>query len=144
MKIYSNLFLIVLVGLVIGCATQNIEEPMTPAKIEKEIYKISGKEWGKGKKMIVTSELLLHLSDNVTDSLKSHIEIMRQLNIEYLVTTNLAKNRIFIDTDSGDGLVTSYDDETDWSLDGDGINDVSKWNHIAMTIPMVLPNLEGD
>ena len=43
------------------------------------------------------------------------------------------ENRIFIDTDSGDGLVTSYDDETDWSLDGDGINDVSKWNHIAMT-----------
>ena len=38
MKIYSNLFLVVLVGLVIGCATQNIEEPMTPAKIEKEIY----------------------------------------------------------------------------------------------------------
>ena len=43
------------------------------------------------------------------------------------------ENRIFIDTDSGDGLVTSYDDETDWSLDGDGINDVDKWNHIAMT-----------
>ena len=43
------------------------------------------------------------------------------------------ENRIFIDTDSGDGLVTSYDDETDWSLDGDGINDVSKWNRIAMT-----------
>ena len=48
--------------------------------------------------------------------------------------TNIpSENRIFIDTDSGDGLVTSYDDETDWSLDGDGINDVDKWNHIAMT-----------
>ena len=44
-----------------------------------------------------------------------------------------SENRIFIDTDSGDGLVTSYDDETDWSLDGDGINDVDQWNHIAMT-----------
>ena len=38
MKIYSNLSLVVLLGLAIGCATQNIEEPMTPAKIEKEIY----------------------------------------------------------------------------------------------------------
>ena len=44
-----------------------------------------------------------------------------------------SENRIFIDTDSGDGIVTSYDDEVDWSLDGDGINDVDKWNHIAMT-----------
>lgn len=59
--------------------------------------KISGKEWGKGKQMIVTGELLLHLSDNVTESLKSHIEIMKQYGIEYLVTTNLAKNRVFID-----------------------------------------------
>ena len=38
MKIYSNLSLVILVSLVISCATQNIEEPMTPAKIEKEIY----------------------------------------------------------------------------------------------------------
>jgi hypothetical protein len=43
------------------------------------------------------------------------------------------ENRIFIDTDSDDGLVTSYDDETDWSLDGDEINDLDEWKHVAMT-----------
>ncbi|MEE3176692.1 MAG: hypothetical protein VX269_05005 [Verrucomicrobiota bacterium] len=45
----------------------------------------------------------------------------------------LPENRIFVDTDSGDGLVTSYDDETDWSLDGDGINDIDEWKHVALT-----------
>ncbi|HIG84304.1 MAG TPA: hypothetical protein EYG40_13665 [Verrucomicrobia bacterium] len=44
-----------------------------------------------------------------------------------------SENRIFVDTDSGDGLVTSYDDETDWSLDGDGINDIDEWKHVALT-----------
>ncbi len=43
------------------------------------------------------------------------------------------ENRIFVDTDSGDGLVTSYDDETDWFLDGDGINDIDEWKHVALT-----------
>ena len=43
------------------------------------------------------------------------------------------QNRIFIDTDLGDGLVSSYDDETDWSLDGDGFNDLDVWHHVAMT-----------
>jgi len=43
------------------------------------------------------------------------------------------ENRIFVDTDSGDGLVTSYDDETDWALDGDGINDIDEWKHVALT-----------
>ena len=38
MKIYSNLSLLILAGFFISCATQNIEEPLTPAKIEKEIY----------------------------------------------------------------------------------------------------------
>ncbi|MCP4849279.1 MAG: LamG domain-containing protein [Verrucomicrobiaceae bacterium] len=44
-----------------------------------------------------------------------------------------AENRIFIDTDLGDGLVSSYNDETDWALDGDGVNDRDEWNHVAMT-----------
>ncbi|MDE0569957.1 MAG: hypothetical protein OSB44_04700 [Verrucomicrobiales bacterium] len=43
------------------------------------------------------------------------------------------ENLIFVDTDSGDGLVTSYDDETDWFLDGDGINDIDEWKHVALT-----------
>jgi hypothetical protein len=43
------------------------------------------------------------------------------------------QNRIFIDTDPGDGLVSSYDDETDWALDGDGVNDRDVWHHVAMT-----------
>ena len=38
MKIYSNLFLVVFLIFSFGCATQNIEEPMTPAMKEKEIY----------------------------------------------------------------------------------------------------------
>lgn len=41
--------------------------------------------------------------------------------------------RIFIDTDAGDGLVASYDDAADWALDGDGVNDVAEWHHLAMT-----------
>ena len=41
--------------------------------------------------------------------------------------------RIWIDTDLGDGMVTSYDDPTDWLLDGDGINDVDEWHHVAIT-----------
>lgn len=42
-------------------------------------------------------------------------------------------DRLWVDTDPGDGLVSSYDDPTDWALDGDGINDDDGWNHIAVT-----------
>ena len=41
--------------------------------------------------------------------------------------------RIWVDTDSGDGLPASYDDATDWSLDGDGINDNQAWHHVAIS-----------
>lgn len=41
--------------------------------------------------------------------------------------------RLWIDTDAGDGLLTSYDDPADWALDGDGINDVDAWHHAAIT-----------
>jgi hypothetical protein len=41
--------------------------------------------------------------------------------------------RIWIDTDPGDGLTTSYDDPTDWALDGDASNDNDTWHHIAIT-----------
>ena len=41
--------------------------------------------------------------------------------------------RIWVDTDSGDGLPLSYDDATDWSLDGDGINDNQAWHHVAIS-----------
>ncbi|MFT6862242.1 MAG: hypothetical protein ACJAVK_000799 [Akkermansiaceae bacterium] len=41
--------------------------------------------------------------------------------------------RLWIDTDSGDGMATSYDDATDWSLDGDGLNDSQTWHHAAIT-----------
>lgn len=41
--------------------------------------------------------------------------------------------RIWIDTDAGDGLVSSYDDPSDWSLDGDGVNDQADWHHVALT-----------
>ena len=40
---------------------------------------------------------------------------------------------IWIDTDSGDGMRTSYDDAADWALDGDGINDNDVWHHSAIT-----------
>jgi len=41
--------------------------------------------------------------------------------------------RLWIDTDSGDGMAPSYDDATDWSLDGDGLNDSQTWHHAAIT-----------
>ena len=41
--------------------------------------------------------------------------------------------RIWIDTDLGDGMVASYNDPADWSLDGDGINDNVAWHHAAVT-----------
>ncbi|MDA7881552.1 LamG domain-containing protein [Akkermansiaceae bacterium] len=41
--------------------------------------------------------------------------------------------RLWVDTDAGDGLVSSYNDPTDWALDGDGINDDLSWHHVAIT-----------
>lgn len=41
--------------------------------------------------------------------------------------------RLWVDTDSGDGMVASYDDPADWALDGDGINDHISWHHAAVT-----------
>ena len=45
--------------------------------------------------------------------------------------------RFWIDTDPGDGLVASYDDPSDWSLDGDGVNDLPDWHHVALTFDEV-------
>lgn len=42
--------------------------------------------------------------------------------------------RLWLDTDAGDGMVASYDDPADWSLDGDGINDNNVWHHVAITL----------
>jgi hypothetical protein len=42
-------------------------------------------------------------------------------------------DRLWVDTDSGDGLVGSYDDPVNWALDGDGINDNLSWHHVAVT-----------
>ncbi|MDA7881551.1 LamG domain-containing protein [Akkermansiaceae bacterium] len=41
--------------------------------------------------------------------------------------------RIWIDTDLGDAMTASYDDASDWALDGDGVNDLDEWHHIAVT-----------
>lgn len=41
--------------------------------------------------------------------------------------------RLWIDTDLGDGMAASYNDPVDWSLDGDGINDIDAWHHAAIT-----------
>ncbi len=41
--------------------------------------------------------------------------------------------RLWIDTDPGDGMSASYDDPTDWSLDGDALNDSPTWHHAAIT-----------
>ena len=49
-------------------------------------------------------------------------------------TNNVAKGEhIYIDTDSGSGNPDDYDDPTDLSMDGDGINDVPEWHHVALT-----------
>ncbi len=42
--------------------------------------------------------------------------------------------RIWIDTDAGDGLVSSYNDSADWSRDGNGLNDRPGWHHVALTV----------
>lgn len=41
--------------------------------------------------------------------------------------------RLWIDTDIGDGMASSYDD-ADWAIDGDGINDNNAWHHAAITL----------
>lgn len=41
--------------------------------------------------------------------------------------------RLWIDTDIGDGMASSYDD-ADWAVDGDGINDNNAWHHAAITL----------
>ena len=41
--------------------------------------------------------------------------------------------RLWIDTDLGDGMASSYNDPADWFLDGDGINDIDAWHHAAIT-----------
>ncbi|MGI9244642.1 MAG: lamin tail domain-containing protein, partial [Verrucomicrobiales bacterium] len=44
------------------------------------------------------------------------------------------EDRIWIDTDSGNGLVASYNDPSDWSDDGDGVNDIPGWHHLAIAL----------
>jgi len=58
-------------------------------------------------------------------------------NINFVVGPQGGSNvpgdlRIWVDTDPGDGLVSSYDD-ADWSNDGDGVNDNEAWHHAALT-----------
>lgn len=45
-----------------------------------------------------------------------------------------ANHRIWIDTDSGNGQVSGYNDPTDWARDGDGFNDRPGWHHVALSI----------
>lgn len=42
--------------------------------------------------------------------------------------------RIWVDTDSGNGLVSSYNDPSDWANDGDGLNDRPGWHHVALSL----------
>jgi hypothetical protein len=46
-------------------------------------------------------------------------------------------SRLYIDTDAGDGLVSSYNDPVDWALDGDGFNDIATWHHVAVTFDQI-------
>lgn len=45
-----------------------------------------------------------------------------------------AERRIWIDTDSSNGLVSGYNDPSDWSRDGNGVNDRPGWHHVALTL----------
>ena len=45
-----------------------------------------------------------------------------------------AERRIWVDTDSGNGLVSSYNDPSDWSRDGNGLNDRPEWHHVALSL----------
>ncbi len=43
------------------------------------------------------AESLVFLSDNITDDVKSLLEMTKSLGLDYFVVTNLGKNRVFID-----------------------------------------------
>ena len=58
--------------------------------------RVGGSYWGKNK-TVTTVELTVLLSDDVTLDLKHLITFIIKIGAEYLVTTNLGKNRIFID-----------------------------------------------
>lgn len=45
-----------------------------------------------------------------------------------------SEQRIWVDTDSGNGLVSSYNDPSDWANDGNGINDSPGWHHVALSL----------
>lgn len=45
-----------------------------------------------------------------------------------------SEQRIWVDTDSGNGLVSSYNDPSDWALDGNGVNDRPGWHHVALSL----------
>lgn len=45
-----------------------------------------------------------------------------------------SEQRIWVDTDSGNGLVSGYNDPSDWSLDGNGVNDRPGWHHVALSL----------
>lgn len=45
-----------------------------------------------------------------------------------------ASERIWVDTDAGNGLISSYNDPSDWAQDGNGINDTPGWHHVALTL----------
>lgn len=47
---------------------------------------------------------------------------------------NVAKGEhIYIDTDTGSGNPDDYDDPADIAMDGDGVNDLTEWHHVALT-----------
>ncbi|MDA7896034.1 lamin tail domain-containing protein [Akkermansiaceae bacterium] len=45
-----------------------------------------------------------------------------------------SEQRIWVDTDSGNGLVSGYNDPSDWSRDGNGVNDRPGWHHVALSL----------
>ena len=49
----------------------------------------------------------------------------------------MGANRLWVDTPSGDGNPASYSGASDWATQGDGVNDLPGWHHIAVTLNTV-------
>ena len=80
-----------------------------------------------------------HNSSGPFGRLRARIDTPDGLNNNFVVGPlgrgNVPENqRIWIDTDSGNGLVSGYNDPSDWARDGDGLNDRPGWHHVAVTL----------
>lgn len=80
-----------------------------------------------------------HAARGAYGRLRSRLDTPDGANANFVVGplggAGLSENRrIWLDTDSGNGLVSGYNDPSDWSRDGNGVNDRPGWHHVALTL----------